>query len=364
MKVILLLPQQKSVYSIFFEMFANLRAALSSLGTACRIVEVGSRGAASFPYGSAERIPEEDLGPYLRTNSSEDTYFVAVDGYALMKPLYRLGRVNNLLIWAHYFHGHKFLFKAYRRTDRTYSGFSKGLIAENFAGYVPNLAAIHLSRFYWKTLQRHPVVAQSLWTELLLERTLSVPTIGTLRIPVDPQAYDVDLTLPRAGTLVFLGDRTDTNLTVLYSTIRELGKKLTSPIDYFGEEASGSIFTRKFGVKMNYLGKIDRSELSHHYSRHMITIVPIYNGNFEMVPIESILCGTPVITFPQPFMEVTGDNNMVACIWNRRGVMDSVRKWSGLQLEEKIEVKERILKQMSSQTVARKLLWHLNTMGE
>lgn len=364
MKVILLLPRQESRYSIFFETFSNLRSALSSLTIDCRIVEVGIAEGAAFPYESVERIAEEDLGAFLRANFSEDTYFVAVDGHALMRRLYRLGSVRNLLIWVHYLYGMKFIFDAYRRTDRMLPGQSMEVFAERYAGLVPNSAAIQLSRFYWRTLQRHPVVAQSLWTELLLERYFSVPTLGTLLIPVDPQAYDVDLTLPRAGVMVFLGDRRDTNLTVLHSTLSALGKKLTNPIDYFGEEESGSIFTGKFGIEMNYLGKIQRRDLCQRLSQHVMTIAPVYNGNFEMVPVESLLCGTPVISFPQPFMEVTGESGMVACIWNRRDVIERATEWPDLQLQVRTEMRETILEKMSSLAVARKLVRYLTLMRE
>lgn len=364
MKVILLLPQQKSECSIFFQMFANLRVALSSLGIVCRIAEVETRGGVSFPYSGIEKVSTEGLGSFFRINSSEDTYFVTVDDYALMRRLHRLGHVDNLLIWAHYFYGHKFLFQEYRRIDRGFPRLSGRIILGKLAGYAPNFVAIQLSRWYWETLRRYPVVAQSLWTELLLERVFSVPTLGTLLVPVDPQICNVDLTLPRAGTLVFLGDQTETSLTALHTTLCALGEELTHPIDYFGDQRSGMLFAHEFGINMNYLGKISRSDLSLHFSKHLMTIAPVYNGTFEMVPIESLLCGTPVVSFPQPFMEVVGESKMVKCIWNLKGVTESVTEWSNLRFEERVEMRERILKRMNSLVVASNLIGYLTVIKE
>jgi hypothetical protein len=45
--------------------------------------------------------------------------------------------------------------------------------------------------------------------------------------------------------------------------------------------------------------------------------------------LSSLLCGTPVITFPQPFMEVTGDSPMVANIEKPPEVRTKVRSWMG-----------------------------------
>ncbi|PSN81861.1 hypothetical protein B9Q01_09745 [Candidatus Marsarchaeota G1 archaeon OSP_D] len=56
----------------------------------------------------------------------------------------------------------------------------------------------------------------------------------------------------------------------------------------------------------------------------MVTITPIYNGNFEMVPIESLLSGTPVITYIQPFIEVTGQSLLIANINNKKELKENL----------------------------------------
>jgi len=122
----------------------------------------------------------------------------------------------------------------------------------------------------------------------------------------------------------------------------------------------GLIFNKKFNENIKYLGKLDRKDLSKEYSKHLVTITPIYNGNFEMVPIESLLSGTPVITYIQPFIEVTGQSVLIANINNKKEIKRKFNYWFSNDLSHDLKImKGKILDVMDNAKVARDLLNYL-----
>ncbi|MGC8969975.1 MAG: glycosyltransferase [Conexivisphaera sp.] len=187
--------------------------------------------------------------------------------------------------------------------------------------------------------------------------------MGLLRTPVEPSIYPlVDEKEGRA--LIYLGGADDTDIGALLAALRILEEERPGiELDAFGDERTARIVGQR--VRVNYLGKLERSELSVEYGRHAITIAPIYNGNFEMVPVQSLLCGTPVITFPQPFMEVTGDSPMVANIENPPEVRTKVRTWLRNEAMTPLrrEIRARILREMDNEVVAGKLLRDYASQG-
>ena len=82
-----------------------------------------------------------------------------------------------------------------------------------------------------------------------------------------------------------------------------------------------------------------------------------------MVPIQSLLCGTPVISFAQPFLEVTGENNMIANIQNSGEIKYKTEQWKNFDQQEKKLVRRLIFKKMGSRKVAQDLLRHLQNLG-
>jgi hypothetical protein len=119
-----------------------------------------------------------------------------------------------------------------------------------------------------------------------------------------------------------------------------------------------------YGIKMNYLGKISREDLIKEYSLHFLTIAPVFNGNFEMVPIQSLLSGTPVITYLQPFMELTGECIMVANINNLIEVKDKIIAWKDLNVLTREKIKSIILERMNAKRVANDLLYKLSKLED
>jgi hypothetical protein len=362
-KVILVLPSQESVYSNLYEVLADLTAGLSLLSIESKIVEVTFGDSAAYPFGNVDHITKSQLSQFFDSVAGSNKVLVTVDDHKMVKWLYKNKKVENMVIWAHYFYGSRYIFQLYRNSNEVFPIKYTSRLRSLFAAMVPNTIAIRASSFYWKTLHRYPVFSQSLWTGLLLERVFSISVSGKVLIPVDQRLYNFPEPEKREGVLVFLGSAGETDLASLNYALNTLDSSLLARLDYFGNEEAERIFENIYGIKMNFIGKVTRKDLLRSYSEHMITISPIFNGNFEMVPIQSLLCGTPVISFSQPFLEVIGENNMTANIRNLGEIKYKVKQWMDLDQQARISMKHTIFEKMESRKVAKDLLQYLQTLG-
>jgi len=362
-KIILMLPGQKSVYSIFYESYADLNNALLSLGVESKIILVKEDEYAKFPFGNVDLTDFSGLNDLFEAGQDRDTVFLTVDDHPMLRWLSKRQKVSNLVIWAHYLYGQRFIFPLYRNAPTGLPVNSTERMINRFSSWIPNALAIRLFGFYWRTLKMYPVFAQSLWTGLMLERLFSVPVLGTLLTPVEHSLYEFPKQSKREGVLVFLGNASDTDINALNRTLMILGSDEISNIDYFGDRESGEIFEKKFGMEMNFIGKVERRELLKEYSEHELTISAVFNGNFEMVPVQSLLCGTPVISFNQPFMEVTGESDMIANIHNAGEIRTKVQIWKSLTMDSRQRMKNIIFEKMESKKVAENLLHKIRNLG-
>lgn len=364
MKIILLLPDQISKFSVLYNVYHDLYLGLKYLNFDVEIIEIKKNvKTAGFPYMNLKNIQINNLEDFILKNIKDDTYFVAADDFDIMQELANTGKIQNFLIWAHYFYGHRFIFKRYRQIDPVFNNNIKDIMANKFIEYMPQSINFIKSKFYYNALSNNFVVSQSLWTALLIERVYSIPIMGILKIPVNPDIYDLNLNSERKNVLIFLGNKLETDLNSLFKTIillRKLYKNVE--LDYFGDNGTGELFQKYYNIKLNYTGKLERKELSNAYNSHLLTVTPIYNGNFEMVPIQSLLCGTPVITYMQPFMEVTGDNLMIANINNAKEIENKIVRWENIDIKIKEDIKKKILNEMDNKIIAKKLIEFLNEM--
>jgi len=361
MKIILLLPSQLSKYSNLYDVYYYLYLGLIYLNLDVEIVEIKKNfKTIKFPYMNIKSIEIKHIKDFIFENTNYSTYFITVDDFDIMHEIAKIGKIQNFLIWAHYFYGHRFIFRRYRYVDPILNSI-KDIIINRSIGYIPQSLSSIKSKFYYNALSNNFVISQSLWTALLIERVYSIPIRGILKIPINSEMYNLNLNTERKNVLIFLGDKRDTDLNSLFETIILL-KKLYKDVkfDYFGNNSTGELFQKHYDIKLNYLGKIEKKELLNIYNTHILTITPIYNGNFEMVPIESLLCGTPVITYIQPFMEVTGDNLMIANINNTKEIENRIVQWRDIDIKIKVDIKNNILNEMDNKIIAKKLLEFIN----
>ena len=356
-KINLLLPQQKSKYSVLYNVFNDLFLGLKKIGINSEITLVKYNDYFSdFPYFNVRNQKLNDLSEIIYSNQEE--FFITVDDFALMQYFFKKNiKFTNLLIWANYFYGHKFIFGRYTKLWET--NFSIPQIYK-LISFTPLNLIMRNARFYYEPMKNNITVAQSIWTDLLLERVYNIFTRGLLYIPLEYDYYNIGKVERIKKALIYLGSNEDTDLFALNKIInllREEDRELE--FDYFGDSDIGEYFNRRFGKDIVYLGKLERKNLSIEYARHLVTISPIYNGNFEMVPIQSLLCGTPVVTYIQPFMEVTGQSTLIANISNYSEVRRKFKMWHKAVDAESNLLREKILSVMDNSIVARELVNYL-----
>lgn len=93
--------------------------------------------------------------------------------------------------------------------------------------------------------------------------------------------------------LVYLGKETDT------AAVRLL-MDLDFPIKMFGAKSSGWVDGSLRGsasTRVEFLGRVSEEELARLYSNALFTAFPFTEEPFGLVPVESMACGTPVLTY-------------------------------------------------------------------
>lgn len=358
MKITLLIPIQKSQYSIMYSIFEDIFITLKNLDIDCIKVYVKVAGAQDkINETGSDLINISDMRRLVESDGEKNNVFLTLDNTCILNELYKLKQKRNILVWAHYFMGHRFIFHRYNEIEKIFKVSFYERLLRAISEYVPNVILRILLRNYIKALQSFSVVSQSLWTDLLLERVYSIKTLGILPIPIEPNAFQLCTNPSGNRLLLFLGNYDETDLQAANSAIRTIMMHLNvESIEYFGTEETGRLFQKYYGIELKYLGKISREELALAYQNHYMTLCPIFNGNFEMVPIESLMCGTPVISFVQPFMEVTGQSTMVANIMNLPEIEEKVTNWKNLSKEVRERERDRILSVMDRKKVCSQLI--------
>ena len=105
--------------------------------------------------------------------------------------------------------------------------------------------------------------------------------------------------------------------------------------------------------KIIYHKDLDRSALAKLMCDSEFTVATQNSGNFELVPVESLILGTPVISYKQPFMEVTGNSLLIADPNSESELENKVSKWmSGDIVKERVDLQNRIMSITNPKKVA------------
>ncbi|MCW1311605.1 MAG: hypothetical protein QXJ93_02030, partial [Candidatus Rehaiarchaeum fermentans] len=181
-KIYIVLPMQSSVYSGAYTIYNDLYLGLKKLNIESEIILVkADNNNANFPYFKTEKLEIENLKNFIDKNKG---FYLLMDDFSILKYLFKNKiKLRNTLIWAHYFYGHKFIFKRYVRYPWT--NFNEYNFTE-ILEFIPLYFLKKTAKFYYKTLNNHRTIAQSVWTDLLLERVYDIHTEGILYMPVEP----------------------------------------------------------------------------------------------------------------------------------------------------------------------------------
>ena len=97
MKLILLLPNQKSRYSDLYNVYDDLYKALLNLNIDVKIVGINDNNVNTFIYNDLEIINRFELINFIGLN--EKNYIVTVDDFNILRELQKIKVSNNIIIW-------------------------------------------------------------------------------------------------------------------------------------------------------------------------------------------------------------------------------------------------------------------------
>ena len=291
----------------------------------------------------------------FKTIFSHSEYFIIPDDYELIDYLYDNSIYNyGIVIWSHYFKGHRMIFSEYN--DK--------VMHKNLLEFSVNIAHNILPYLFWKFfvhkyvnyLKRNVLIAQSIWSCLLLNREYSLNCQSVVSLPLNPKYFRNNKAVVNQA-LIFLGGKLDTDLTKL-NHVLTIVNKLFEEIRYYviGDKPTYDLFIHENNINASFCANVSRSDLQDLIAKMKFTINPIFLGTFEMFPIESLMCGTPVITFIQPFLEIIGESPLVSYIHSDYDIINKLISWINDDLEEeKKRIKEILELNMGYDKIAKKL---------
>ena len=286
---------------------------------------------------------------------TRSVYFLIPDDYELIDYLYDNAIYDyNIMIWSHYFKGHRMIFSEYN--DKVKHKSLSELNVKFAHDFLPYFIWRRFVYKYVNYLKKNVLIAQSIWSCLLLNRVYSLNCQRIVSLPVDLK-YFRDNNADENKALIFIGGKLDTDLNKLnhvLSIINEISEDIKYNV--IGDQQIFDQFNKKSLANLTFRSNVSRADLQDLISKAKFTINPIFLGTFEMFPIESLMCGTPVITFIQPFLEVIGETTLVSYIDSDSDIISKFIKWKNDNLEEeKKRIKGIIKVKMNANTIAKNI---------
>jgi glycosyltransferase involved in cell wall biosynthesis len=291
----------------------------------------------------------------FKTMFSNSEYYLIPDDYELVDYLHDNSIFGyDIVIWSHYFKGHRMIFSEYN--DKVMKKNFFELSVSFVHNFMPYLFWKFFVRKYVDYLKKNVLISQSIWSCLLLNRVYSLNCQRIISLPIEPKYFrENNAVLNQA--LIFLGGKLDTDLLKLHHVLMII-KKTVGNIHYqvIGDKQTYELFTKTNQIDASFLANVSRSDLQDIIAKMKFTINPIFLGTFEMFPIESLMCGTPVITYIQPFLEVVGESRLVSYIHSDNDIKQNLIIWLNNSLEEEKKRIRAILElNMRSNKIAREI---------
>jgi glycosyltransferase involved in cell wall biosynthesis len=211
------------------------------------------------------------------------------------------------------------------------------------------------------------IIANSQNTSNLLYLLYGIESDGVVYPPVDetvfkPQSTKGDL----SEVMVYCGSNAgDTDFMLLKQILKLLvSSKYIRKINLLGNRATYRFLNDMASNPMiNILEKIDDSELAGIYSNDILTISPQEWETFGYVPIESVVCGTPVLAFAsQPFAELVQNKEIAHLVYSKKELLKTLKEllsdMDGLRLMKQTccQYREYLLKSVSQKHSSDRLL--------
>lgn len=291
----------------------------------------------------------------FKTVFSKLDYYLIPDDYELIDYLYANAIYGyDIVIWSHYFKGHRMIFSEYN--DKVLNKNSFEMIMSFMHNYMPYVFWRLFVRKYVAYLKKNILISQSLWSCLLLNRVYNLNCQRIISLPIDPIYFRENKAVLNQA-LIFLGGKLDTDLLKLQHVLT-LIKNTVGDIHYniIGDKETFELFKITNQIDASFQADVSRSDLQDIIAKMKFTINPIFLGTFEMFPIESLMCGTPVITYIQPFLEVVGESALVSYIHSDNDIENNLIIWLKNNLEaEKKRIRGILEFNMGSDKIAREI---------
>jgi glycosyltransferase involved in cell wall biosynthesis len=211
------------------------------------------------------------------------------------------------------------------------------------------------------------IIANSQTTSNLLHLLYGIESHGVVYPPVDETVFKPQPTEDNLGeVMVYCGSNAgDTDFMLLKQILKLLiSSKYVHKTNLLGNRAIYRFLNDVSNNPMiNILGNINDSELAGIYSTNILTISPQEWETFGYVPIESVMCGTPVLAFAsQPFAELVQNKKIAHLVYSKKELLKTLKEMfndmDGLRLMKQrcYENREYLLKNVSQKHSSDKLL--------
>jgi glycosyltransferase involved in cell wall biosynthesis len=188
-----------------------------------------------------------------------------------------------------------------------------------------------ISRKYSMLLGKpNKLIANSRFTASMLSLLYGVEVDEILYPPIDTDVFKpYDIRADGNEVVLYLGSNAgDTNSEFVSEIMRELiSLDSVDKVNLFGNIAIHKQQETMFdNSKVNHLEEISDVELAKKYSQCILTVAPQNWETFGYVQMESILCGTPVLTLPTtPSAELVENKEVMTLACNRADFLESLR---------------------------------------
>jgi len=205
------------------------------------------------------------------------------------------------------------------------------------------------------------IIANSQTTANLLHILYGLEPKGVVYPPLDTEVFKPHKIEKRDQVVLYLGSHAgDTD----ESFVRKILKVLESR-SFEVLIMGNKIFREKLQTEFNVtqISDVSDDELARVYSRCKLVVCPQEWETFGYVPMESMLCGTPVLAFAsQPFSELVQDKDTAQLVYGRRALLERLKEMltdiSRLRLMQQkcFQNREYLLNNVSKTHSANKLL--------
>jgi len=327
----------------------------------CPEVLQGIDDVKSFTSGTVSTGNLDELVRILKRSGVD--YIVSDDYAPRVELLMKLSRRLNLRkgVYVQLLYGMHALMRSY----------SKGTVnfkSELTFSLIPLIPFRLLSKRYRDLLKDcDTLMANSHFTASILCYLYGLEVRGVLYPPVDEMIFRPYLSNGTVKEVVlYCGSNAGDTDPALLKQLLELlvNSNCIDKINLLGNKAVYSLMGEFVShSKVNLIESVSDMELAAVYSKSILTISPQEWETFGYVPVESMLCGTPVLAFAsQPSSELVERKETARLVYSRKAFIEAIERMLGninaihLMKQRCLQRREDLLSNLSCGLSADKLL--------